>query len=171
MTIEHSTAADLAVDHVRRRFGDHWDLALRIADAIDERGLILDTVPDTETIYAYIGDHIVGETAVARVKQQTANILKLWNRSKTEQAAAGSTYQAFAKLLGGTDGRNALAEALQGKASDKAEGNPVGLGMSGGLDQAAEMASTEIYARAIAAGPDATPAELWNVIENLAANA
>jgi hypothetical protein len=153
------TTADAAVTYTARRLSDNWKLALDIAAAITDRGATFPEVSDPDAINTYIDERITAAQAPV-VATQARNIADEW-RATGNKPGLGAISGLLGALAGGGDagkpGRDSLAGLLGGK-DDTASG-PAAL---------SSMVTASLYAKALAAGPDAAPAEVWETLTTLA---
>ena len=155
------TTTNDAVSYAARRLGPRWQLVLDIAARVTDRGLELPEISEPDAVDTYIDEHVTVARA-AEIRRQTANIvaeiappadvtdgLKLGRIAETlggHRSSAGST---LADLFGGTAGERDAAE----------HAGPTAL---------QHQVRAQLYGKALAVGPEATPAELWEKITALA---
>lgn len=167
-----SSASDLAGDYASRRLGASWALVLGISAGVREHGLILPEIEDPAAVDRYIDEHL----AVARlqeVQRQAANITE--ELTQVGDQPASSPLGALIEALSGQG-----TQGKAGAAGSSLEDLLGGLGVKGrhhaeptGTPSAGPSALTSrvragLYAKALAAGQDSVPADLWETLTGLA---
>ena len=156
-----------AVAYASRRLGDSWQLVLGIAAGVRDRGLELPEISEPAAIDTYIDEHItvaraaviagqasniVEEIAPAAVLADELNLGALTGILTGAGSSAGASI--FGDLLGG------LADDAEGSRHSRRDDED-SVSVASALQ---DRVRAQLYGKALAAGPEATPAELWETI-------
>lgn len=135
---------DSAVAYAVRHLGDQWELVLRIAEEVRDRGLELPEISDPVAVDRYIDERISAARS-AEVTRQVGNIVAEIAPAQdlADSLRLGRLLEMFTP---GAGPRHASAEPDTAPAALQ------------------NRVRAHLYGKALAAGPDAVPKELWDRI-------
>lgn len=162
-----SVTDDPAVSYAARRLGDQWELVLRIAEAVQDRGLELPEISEPAAVDAYIDEHISVARA-ADLNRQAANIVA--EIAPADNIADSLKLGRILEMFGGdaAAGGTSLADLFNGHNSGKHSSRSATAHADATPNALGARVRAQLYGKALSAGPDAVPAELWETITRLA---
>lgn len=155
------TTANDAVSYAARRLGPHWQLVLDIAARVTDRGLDLPEISEPDAVDTYIDEHVTVARS-AEIRRQTANIVA--EIAPPADVTDGLKLGRIAEMLSGrgSSGGSTLADLFGGVGGDRDAAEHAG------PTALQHQVRAQLYGKALAVGPEATPAELWEKITALA---
>lgn len=167
-----SYASDPAGDYAARRLGASWGLVLGVSASVRELGLTLPEIKEPAAVDRYIDEHL----AVARlreVQRQASNIAEELTQVGDQPVSSplGALIEALSGQSehGGTGTAGSSLDDLLGGLGVKVRhpADPTGTPATGPSALTSRVRAG-LYAKALAAGRDSVPADLWETLTRLA---